>query len=362
MSVIDPANQYLLQLLREAPSETLWWVDENILTLPTTIKGISAITNRYDLYQQLKQHHWPANFSDFDASHIAESSLSCVLLRLPKEKPLVHFLINQTAKLLKPGGELCLIGDKSEGIRGFNKRAATRLGGNLEEKKISGGLWFGKITSNPGKAGEPLDDHNYPQLREVLDSIDTGFQFISKPGVYGWQKIDSGSRFMIENLPEMLGQPLPLSGKVLDLGCGYGYLSLKAAGPQTQLTCTDNNAAALMCCEANLAARHLSGHVIASNAGDLVNDQYDTVLCNPPFHSGFATNTELTERFVAAAARCLKSNGNACFVVNKHIAIEQKASKYFANICVYTENNHFKLIHLSQPKASKTQYLHTSDQ
>jgi 16S rRNA (guanine1207-N2)-methyltransferase len=354
MSAVDPANQFLLQLLREAPSETLWWVDENILTLPSAIKGISAITNRYDLYQQLKQQHWPASFSDFDASHIQESSLSCVLLRLPKEKPLVHFLINQTAKLLQPGGKLCLIGDKSEGIRGFNKRAATHLGGSLEEKKISGGLWFGKITSNPAKAGEPLDDQNYTQLREVLDSLDTddtAFQFISKPGIYGWQKIDPGSHFLIENLSEMLDQPLPLNGKVLDLGCGYGYLSLKAAGAETELTCTDNNAAALLCCEENLSANQLSGKVIASNAGDMITEKFDTILCNPPFHSGFATNSDLTERFVSAAARCLKTNGQACFVVNKHIAIEQKAGRYFAKIRVHSENKHFKLIHLSQPKA-----------
>lgn len=345
---LDVANQQLLQALNEAPDATLWWVDENVLSFPTSYSSQLAITNRFDVYQQLKALGWNVFFSDFDASPVPDSSLDCALLRLPKEKALVHFLINQSARLLKPGGELWLIGDKNEGIRGFTKRATTRLGGRVLEQKISGGLWFAKIVYQPDLAGAPLDDQHYTEPREVLDK--TGERFISKPGVYGWQKIDPGSSFLIKHLSDMLHQPLPLEGKILDLGCGYGYLSLQVAGHSTQLTCTDNNAAALTCCKANLEALSINAKVLASDAGDILQEQYDTVICNPPFHSGFATNTDLTDRFAAAASRCLNPSGQACFVVNKHIGLEQKASAYFGNIKLHVENNHFKLIHLSQPK------------
>lgn len=348
MSIIDHANLYLLQALKEAPAGTLWWVDENIVSIPSPHQSQQAITNRYDLYTELQRKKWDVQFSDFDTQHLSAASLNCVILRLPKEKALVHFLINQSAHLLRTGGELWLIGDKSEGIRGFNKRAATRLGGTLKEHKVSGGLWVAKITSLPSQAGGPLDDQNYTELREINDS--SGFAFISKPGIYGWQKVDPGSDFLHTHLSDMLQQPLPLLGRVLDLGCGYGYLSMQAAGSETHLTCTDNSAAALACCQANLKAHSITATVMASDAGDTVHSQYDTILCNPPFHSGFATNSDLTERFIATTARCLQMNGQACFVVNKHIGLEHKARSYFGKIKLFAENNHFKLVHLSQPK------------
>ncbi|KDE38717.1 Ribosomal RNA small subunit methyltransferase C [Nitrincola lacisaponensis] len=351
MNPTDPATTLLHQYIAQAPADSLWWVDENILLIPEQRPGIRAITNRYDLYQQLKARQWQVTFNDFDSGQILPASLSCVLLRLPKEKALVHYLINQTARLLRPGGELWLIGDKSEGVRGFNKRAAERLGGPLSEHKVSAGLWFARISHDPQQAGNDLDDQHYTETRPVTDRH--GYSFISKPGLYGWQKVDPGSAFLIAELPTMLNQPFPLSGRVLDLGCGFGYLSLQTAGTQTQLTCTDNNAAALHCCQANLEAQGILAEVVASNAGDTLQGPYDILLCNPPFHSGFATNLDLTSRFIAASARLLSPQGQACFVVNKHIPLEQKAQRYFARIRLYADNGQFKLIHLSQPKHSQ---------
>ncbi len=344
----DLATQFTLQLLSKAPKNTLWCVDENISQIPLPSAGHQALTNRFDLFQQLQARNWPVVFNDFDFSEIEPHSLEAMVVRLPKEKALAHHLINQAAISLAPEGLLYLIGDKSEGVRGFNKRAQTRLGGALAEQKISGGLWLGQISAAPAVMGQPLDDQDYPLSRQVEER--NGFMFISKPGLYGWQKVDQGSQYLVESLPKMLDLTLPISGKLLDLGCGYGYLSMLTAGSQTQLTCTDNNAAAIKCCETNLSRIGLKARVIASNAGDLIEDSFDIVLCNPPFHSGFSTQTDLTERFVAAAARLLQPTGQACFVVNKHIGLEQKAQKFFGKISLHSENSHFKLIHLSQPK------------
>lgn len=345
----DPASSLLFRTLQSSPANSLWLVDENISQpLATALPQIQVITNRFDLAQQMQQAGWDCRFSDFDFSHIIPHSLSRILLRIPKEKPLAHYLINQAAELLKDKGELVLIGDKSEGIRSYSKRARERLGGELTESKINAGLWFASITYDAQAASTELDDQHYTQLRELQDK--SGFSFISKPGLYGWQKVDQGSAFLCDELAALLDQPLPLSGRILDLGCGFGYLSLRSVSKDAQLTCTDNNAAALRACQANLASQGLKGEVIASDAGDTLEGFYDTILCNPPFHTGFATNSDITSRFIAAAARLLSKEGHACFVVNKHIGLEHKAGSHFGKIHLHADNGHFKLIHLSQPR------------
>jgi 16S rRNA G1207 methylase RsmC len=48
-------------------------------------------------------------------------------------------------------------------------------------------------------------------------------EFITDAGVFSRDGLDAGTRVLLEALP-------PLSGRVLDLGCGWGALAEMAAG------------------------------------------------------------------------------------------------------------------------------------
>jgi 16S rRNA (guanine1207-N2)-methyltransferase len=124
---------------------------------------------------------------------------------------------------------------------------------------------------------------------------------------------------------------------------------MNAAGPATELVCTDNNAAALQACRHNLQQAGLKGEVLASDAGDRLQRSFDTILCNPPFHSGFSVDGDLTDRFLMAAQRLLKPTGTACFVVNQHIPLERKATGRFADISLWLDNGKFRLVRLRTP-------------
>lgn len=342
----DPAIALLQTELNQSPDHTLWLVDENIdpKTLPSCRPGIRVVGNRFDLIRSLQAQGWPATFSDFDLP-TSRDGYARILYRISKEKPVVHYLINRAAELLMPGGELILLGDKSEGIKTYSRKAQQYLGGDREEHK-QGSFWRCRLTRGTD-TGEHLDDQHYTEIRVVAE--DANHRYLSKPGLFGWNKLDRGSAFLVEQLPAMLDTPLPLSGRVLDLGCGFGYLAVNCAGPDTELYCTDNNAAALALCRANLQQTGLSGEVIASDAGDSLEGVFDTILCNPPFHAGFGIEGDLTDRFLAASQRLLSANGSACFVVNQHIPLERKAQSRFAQIHCHADNGHFKLIRLRSP-------------
>jgi len=342
----DHALNLLVQELCRPGARGLWLVDENIPADPCPPQaGLAVVGNRFDLIQALQQRGWTAEFSDFELEPRPDASLQRIVYRVSKEKPVVHHLINQAARLLEPDGELILIGDKSEGIKTYSRKAQQRLGGDRQERK-EGSIWRALLTR--GRAvGEPLDDQEYRRLRPL--TLDQGEPYLTKPGLYGWNKIDRGSAFLLEQLPAMLGTELPLRGRVLDLGCGFGYLALNACDADTLLTCTDNNAAALLACRENLAQRGLHGKVVAGDAGLGLSPGFDTILCNPPFHAGFGIEGDLTDRFLEQTRRLLAPGGNACFVVNLHIPLERKAAGRFARIRCHADNGHFKLIHLSHP-------------
>src|SRR5690606_33271185 len=136
-----------------------------------------------------------------------------------------------------------------------------------------------------------------------------------KPGVFGWDKIDVGSALLAQYLPQFFSTYLPQSkgdGKpeLLDLGCGYGYLSMIAAtvGNFT-ITATDNCAAALVACTKNFHTHAVDGTVIGADSGDSIGDSFDVILCNPPFHQGFQQDRALSEKFLSATKRLLAADG-----------------------------------------------------
>jgi len=171
---------------------------------------------------------------------------------------------------------------------------------------------------------------------------------MSKPGVFGWNKIDRGSALLIEYLPTLLAQLASSPTTVVDLGCGYGYISAMAhALAPVHYLATDNNVAAVAACRENFKRLDIAGQVSLDNCGQSLAAKADLVLCNPPFHQGFELENSLTLQFLRSAKGLLKNNGTALFVVNSFIGLEKSSKGLFADCQVVVNNGSFKLLVLS---------------
>lgn len=331
--------------LGDNSSQQLFVADENIddtVALLQFANSMPVITNRYHIFTAIQHTGNNHHFSDFDFSHIKDSSLQRLYYRTSKEKPIVHHVINAAARLLKTGGELVIAGEKQQGIQTYTKKAGQRLGSTAVVKK-EGAARIGIIQKKI--PGELLPDNNYTTLRPAITA--DHIVFYSKPGVFGWDKIDQGSDFLAHHL-----DTLPITNaQLLDLGCGYGYLSVTAQKYSPAIThATDNNAAALLACKKNFALHNITGDVFADHIGASLTPGYDVILCNPPFHQGFDIEHTLAEQFIAASARLLAKRGQALFVVNSFIALEKVAGRYFGKTEVLADNKRFKLVLLSGRK------------
>lgn len=340
----DTALELLLPLLHAEQGAALWIIDEHggALSGLAARDNISVLSNRCNVAGQMQASGWQSHFSDFDFSPWQEQALSGIYFRLAKEKPLVHHIINAAAERLKPGGKLYLAGSKQQGIKTYAKSAGQRLAGKLQIKK-TGNAYLAIIERGSGVAGMRLDDRDYSVLRPIVRAGD--LNLYSKPGLYGWDKVDEGSALLVEQFPSV--RP---AANILDLGCGYGYLSVQAwqyFQPE-RIVATDNNAAAILAARTNFASQQIPGGVIAADCGSGIEEHFDLLLCNPPFHQGFAVERGMTEYFVRNARRLSTDEGEVLFVVNRFLPLEKVARTCFTTIRELADNGRFRVL-LMQP-------------
>lgn len=339
----DPAVAELIKHLPEMTGPGLWLADESHLAVLPLLRAYSdrvhLLTNRYDLAQQARSLGMGCDFNDW---HFAtDSRYRHIYLRICKEKPVNLHLLHQAFPHLEESGQLIISGEKNDGIKSLWQQAADIFEQRppLEKRGMAYVAQFRKSTTTRSPTGS-----SYTQM-EVIGTWEDRPIF-SKPGVYGWDKIDRGSALLIEHLPAVIGDKARFDG-ILDLGCGYGFLTLASAHLQAaRRVATDNNAAALECMKKNAQVWNLELEIIPGDCGDTVAGKFDLILCNPPFHRGFDVDADLTRRFLSAARDKLSAGGSALFVVNSFIPIEKKMQGLFRNTVTLVNNKQFKVLRL----------------
>ncbi|MDR0781822.1 MAG: methyltransferase [Pseudomonadales bacterium] len=316
-----------------------------------------ALCNRSDVAQAAQAAGWHCECNDFDFS--ATPPLRQGLYRLSKEKRVAEHVLQALWDKLEIAGELLLSGYKQEGVKTLASRAAAAWGSTAELTRGEGHLHLYRLRKTTETAAR-LTHSDYHALHLIGEW--EGLLLWSKHGIFAWDRIDDGSRLLLEHLPSALahrhaGQRDAAALSALDLGCGYGLLAL-ALGKQGigRVLATDNNAAAVHVTAHNLAQYALPGsfQVILDDCASSLNERVDLLVCNPPFHQGFAVEGALTDRFLAAAGRLIKPKGQALFVVNAFIPLERKAAEVFSEVKTLANNRRFKVLHLSQPRGART--------
>ena len=342
----DGPLQQLYDRLPELAGPVWWFADEQVSgELPAARSDCHVFSNRCDTAQALSAEGFSVSLGDFDVPATLEAPPQTIVYRVSKERPLVNMLINAAMSALPVGGRLLLSGYKNDGVKGYADKAAKVFDASRHIEKCDAGAYVATLTKQ-GDSDARLPDKDYRQLRLIHESP----AMYSKPGIYGWQKIDRGSALLIEQLSDVLASMARAPKRLADLGCGYGYLSIMAAQqlPDCQWLMTDNNATALLACEKNAKVHGLTADIQLADCADGLSGPVDLVLCNPPFHQGFAIEGGLIERFLKAAARLLKRNGEALFVVNQFIPLPRYAAALFAEHELLCEQDGFRVYRLKK--------------
>lgn len=140
--------------------------------------------------------------------------------------------------------------------------------------------------------------------------LKTKFIFKSDNGVFSKEKLDFGTRLLLESLPLK-----EMSGDVLDLGCGYGVVSIILSKfTNCNIDAVDVNHRALHLFEMNIKLNKVNNiNFFESDCYEKVNKKYDYIITNPPIRAG----KEVVYKMLKGAKEHLKENGYLYFVMRK---------------------------------------------
>lgn len=265
-----------------------------------------------------------------------------VLVLPPRQRDEARALLARAVRHASPGGIVVASQANAEGARSGEADLA-RLAGSVQSRSKHKCRVF-----HTGRLGATVDAALLEQwlaldaVRPILDG-----RYVSRPGLFAWDRVDPASALLAEHLPATLG------GHVADLGGGYGYLSTEIVRRCLHVNAIDIYEAeqrALEPARINLErAIAASGRAIATaylwhDVIHGIEQGYDVIVSNPPFHQGRADQPELGQAFIAAAARALREGGKFWLVANRHLPYESILAERFGEVRRVVERDGFKVI------------------
>lgn len=106
--------------------------------------------------------------------------------------------------------------------------------------------------------------------------------FTTDSGVFSRGELDKGSKTLLLALPGF-------TGKVLDLGCGWGAIgvAIGKGNPQAKITMADVNRRALSLAKENAARNGVMAHVTESDGFSAIEETgFEAIVSNPPIRAG----------------------------------------------------------------------------
>ena len=182
-----------------------------------------------------------------------------------------------------------------------------------------------------------MNDHYYTRVPQSESKpVDCAFAyrglnltFRTDAGVFSKGEVDTGTRLLLEALPE------DMHGDILDLGCGWGVIGISIAKkwPETNVTMADVNLRALDLSREN--AKRNRAEVICTESDGMAaleGRTFDAVVTNPPIRAG----KQVIYKMFADAANSLKPGGALYLVIRKQQGAES-CVKYLQTIYASVE-------------------------
>ena len=288
------------------------------------------------------------------ASHLPSQPLfDVVAVRVPKGRLPTVQLIWDAFQLLRQGGRFYLAGANDEGIQSALERARP-LFGNTSLVEYRGGSRIGcAIKDSPAPDRLPLEFASPLLVHSAFHEFrcevrGRSYLVSSRPGVFSWEKLDAGSRALIDAMD------IEVRDRVLDLGCGTGIVGVVAAdlARAGEVYLVDAQVDAVASAEQTVRASGRSNcTVLASDSTSAVRHlRFDVVVTNPPFHLARATDYDVASQFIVDAARALRPTGRLYLVANRFLTYEERLRQAFTTVETAFANNQYRVYVGEKPR------------
>ena len=269
-----------------------------------------------------------------------------VAVRIPHEKAALVQLLHDAFTMLRPGGHCHVAGATNEGIKSA-ARMVEEVFGNVVtiatergHRVVRATRFAGSPASMRDANAEYLRHDAFREQRFVLRGAT--HEFWSRPGVFSWDHLDEATAILVEQMAILPGD------RVLDLGCGYGVLGVVAGSvaPAQSVTMLDADSEAVRSAERSARSAGLANAraIVSDIASAVLDEQFDVVVTNPPFHVGKSTDLSVPIQFIHDAWKVLAPGGRLQLVANRTLPYEGAIKFLFRNMEKAHDGRRFKVL------------------
>jgi 16S rRNA (guanine1207-N2)-methyltransferase len=258
------------------------------------------------------------------------ATYSGLTMRAPANTAERHHDMALALQVLMPGSPFTILAPKDKGGSRLLKELAA----------------FGVLAADNPKRHHRICSGIRPEtLRGIDEAIAKGAMalapktgLMAQPGIFSWDRVDTGTALLIEALPN-------LWGRVGDLGCGNGILSLAVlrGAKVKSLTGFDIDRRAIEACTLNIKDPRFASvwtDLRASGSGMI---GLDFIVTNPPFHDAGEEDQALGLAFIKVAAQTLRNGGALWLTANRHLPYEAVLTALFKSVTVKAEKQGYKV-------------------
>lgn len=305
--------------------------DQFAIELSKHCDKVTVFTSNYIAYRQLARSNAVSSF--FGVQLPDDIDATMVMLYWPKAKAEAQMMLEMVLAKLGKDTEVVVVGENRSGVKSIEKMFAPYGPMNKYDSARRCSFYWGVCHTPP--ANFELDAW-FKQYQ--IDIAGETLTIKSLPGVFSHGEFDLGSQLLLNNLPS-------LSGKVLDFGCGAGIIGAYMAKtyPNIELNMCDINAFAIESSKQTLLANGLTGEVFASDVYSDIDNNFNFIVSNPPFHAGLDTSYSATETLLAQAPQHLTDQGNLTIVANSFLKYPPIIEQHFGHCYTLDKNRKFTI-------------------
>jgi len=178
------------------------------------------------------------------------------------------------------------------------------------------------------------------ELKDLKVKIfDREFSFFTDNGVFSKERLDFGTRVLLDNIPVD-----KLAGNVLDVGCGYGIISIILAKiTNCNVDGIDVNRRAIHLADMNMQKNKVQNvSFYESDCYGSVSNKYNYIVTNPPIRAG----KKIVYDIIIGAKAYLLDGGLLYFVIRKEHGMKSllRDIEPYYNVQIIGKKNGFFVI------------------
>jgi 16S rRNA (guanine1207-N2)-methyltransferase len=279
------------------------------------------------------------------AKGIDDVHADIVAIRIPQEKMALVQLLFDAFRILEIGGTCYIAGANNEGIKPASKTIERIFGNSTLLAYESGNRIFSASKTSDLPADSEVFESPYlpaDSFREIDATLrGNDLKIFSRPGVFSWDHVDEATQILADHID------IQAHASVLDLGCGSGPLGVVAAMLGAgQVTFVDADVEAVR--SATKTAQHAGLKNFRAMPSDVasavLDERFDAVVTNPPFHVGKQTELSVPMQFIEESYEVLSPGGRLFLVANRTLPYETPIKHRFGNVSMIHDGRRFKVL------------------